>query len=210
MTAEPNPAPRIARDLFRIAWWAVGIAIAIELVLVALGRVPGLNAFIADLAGKVSWSLIVCAGLVVARGAAQGSAAAMGVAGLLAAPLAFTSARALHKSAAAALGLDVPGGPFPLAITLLKALEYACLGLLLAWFAKRAIDSAKVYAGTGLGIGAVFGGTMLAIQSPASAAAAAGTAVNELLFPVGCSLAIYATDKFAKKQSAPAVASLAQ
>lgn len=129
----------------------------------------------------------------------------MGLAGLLAAPIGFTIARALHKSALAALvGTVGPAGgaPTPITMAVLKALEYAWLGTALGWLSKRAAGSGA-YAGIGLITGFIFAGLVIwlsftgAAEPPVASLVSKG--INELLFPVGCSLVLFAADAAGRK-----------
>lgn len=81
-------------------------------------------------------------------------------------------------------------------LTAIKAVEYAWLGAALAWLTKRAATG-KPYALLGLATGVVFAGVIIGLvltQSPTAPAPAAlvSRAVNEVLFPVGCSLVLFA------------------
>ncbi|HEX9444248.1 MAG TPA: hypothetical protein VGA73_09000 [Candidatus Binatia bacterium] len=195
--------------VLHIAWLAVGLGIAVEIVLLAVQAIfkttPGANALVADLVGKISWSMVVCSGLAFGKAASKGQAAWTGMSGLLAAPAAFTVARTLQKSAAYALGVAAgPGSAAsPLILGILKGLEYAALGLLLAWIGKRRAGAAA-HAAAGLAVGLVFGGALIAVllyyaAAPPPAHALVTQGVNEVLFPIGCSLAIFAAETLGKK-----------
>ncbi len=204
-----NPIVTPQNTLFKGAWLAVALGFAIEgLVLgsVALaGGAPAAKPLTADLVQAVSWSFIVCVALALARTASKASGILMGVSGLLAAPAGFAIARGLHKGAAQALGLAAAAAPGPpaLAVAGIKGLEYAALGLALAWIAKQAWGGVAAHAGAGLAAGLLFGGPLLALALHALPEATAATivarAVNELTFPVGCALVLYASDTLGKR-----------
>lgn len=211
-TAVSPSAPAsaaLAPRLLRVAWLSillgVGIEILVILVAVLSGSASGPKPFVADLAQKLSWSAIVCLGLAVGRTASRALPAAMGLAGLLAAPLGFVVARSLHKGATQALGMVVTAapGPSPLTVALLKALTYAVLGVALAWVAKRAWGGAAAHAVVGLAVGAVFGGALLWLTVDAAPAMPLSTllarGVNEVIFPAGCALVIYASETLGKR-----------
>ncbi len=154
---------------------------------------------------KVSWSFIVCVALAVARTASKSTGVMMGLAGLLAAPAGFAIARGLHKGASQALGLVAAAapGPSPVLVAGIKGLQYAVLGLVLGWIAKQAWGGVAAHAGAGFACGLLFGGPLLVITFQAmpqlSAATVVARSVNELLFPVGCALVLYASDTLGKR-----------
>ncbi len=207
----PQPAPLATspQAIFKGAWLAIALGFAMEgLILASVALSGGALAakpFTADLVQKLSWSFIVCVALAVARTASKASGVVMGIAGLLAAPAAFAIARGLHKGASQALGLvaGAAPGPSPLLVAGIKGLQYALLGLALGWIAKRAWGGVAAHAGAGLASGLLFGGPLLALTFQAmpvlSAATVAARSVNELLFPVGCALVLYASDTLGKR-----------
>jgi hypothetical protein len=206
-TGEPAPSPQQA--ILKGAWLAVALGFAIEgLILLSFALTGGALAarpFTADLVQKVSWSFIVCVALAVARTASKSTGLMMGMAGLLAAPAGFAIARGLHKGASQALGLvaSAAPGPSPLLVAGIKGLQYAVLGLALGWVAKRVWGGVAAHAGVGFACGLLFGGPLLALtfqEMPVlSAATVVARSVNELLFPVGCALVLYASDTLGKR-----------
>jgi hypothetical protein len=203
--AAPAPAGPVARRLpamvLRVAWLAIGLGAGVELLLLLLNtltRAGGSAApFAADLPSKVSWSFIVCVGLALGATASRARAGVMGLLGLISAPAGFIVARAVHQMASQALDLAPAGGggASPILLAAIKGVEYAILGALLGWLSRRGSGFAAHAAAGGV-IAVTFGVLLVALQvSPAvhpSVAAVAGKAINELLFPVGCALAIYA------------------
>lgn len=204
-TASPRVRPL---ELFHVAWIAVGLGIVVQLVLLGLKANAPTREWAAELAGKISWSVLVCSALAVARalsGAAQG---AMGLAGLLGAPIAATAAKVVQKSTASALGLADASAVFPLALVATRAFEYLVLGILLARLARRSDAGAMHYVRTGLVVGAVFGTALAFTKSDPTLAVLASLAVNELMFPVGCSLALFAAEKLATRSEKATVAAV--
>jgi hypothetical protein len=210
--ATGNPIVSPERAFFKAAWLAIVLGIAIEgLVLVAttlFGGTLAARPVTADLAQKVSWSLLVCVALAFARTASRATGALMGIAGLLAGPAAFALARGLHKGVAQALGLVATGagaapGPPPWLIGTLKGFEYALLGVAVAWIARKSWGGVGAHAGVGAVAGLLFGVPILLLSMQAAptlaASALAARAVNELLFPVGCALVLYASDTLGKR-----------
>ena len=193
----------MAGKILKVAWLSVLLGIGMELLLLAVaagaGTVPAVKPIVADLVQKVSWSLFVCAGLACGTAASKTREAAMGLAGMITAPAAFQAARALHKSTLEALAIAGPAGgvPSPLTLAFLKAVEYGCLGIALGAIEKRGVG-AKVYGLVGLVTGLVFAGIVVGLvvtssPKPPAAAALVSRAVNELAFPIGCSLVLFAT-----------------
>jgi hypothetical protein len=203
-------APSLWSQVLRVAWLSIGLGLLLEVVLLILaayadaaGASP--KPFVADLAQKISWGFIVCAGIAFGSTASKAREATMGLLGLLSAPAGFAVARAVHKGVGAALGLAGPAsaGGFPFLIAGLKALEYGLLGAAIGWIGKKAWGlGAHVL--TGALIGLTFGGVILwalaaASPGPDPLVTLLSRGVNELLFPVGCSLVLYASGVFARR-----------
>jgi hypothetical protein len=210
--SQPAGRQQLWSTIINVAWIAIVLGVAIEifllLIAVGFGRFQALQPFVADGIQKISWSVLVCAGLAAGTtAAANARPAAMGLMGLLAAPIAFHLARTAHKIAAAMLGAAAPGTPvlslFMLAT--LKGTEYAFLGALVGWIAKRG-GGAIAHAGAGLLTGVVFGVGIIVMSArlapaPIPAAALVSQAMNEIVFPIGCSLTLFVAQAIAKKQS---------
>ena len=190
------------RALLHVGWLAVLLGLTMEVILVALaagfGTLKGVNPILADLVQKVSWSVVVCVGLAVGTTAKEARGSLMGLAGLLAAPLAFMVARSLHKGAMQALEVASTAGPTPslALIVLIKGLQYGSFGLTLDWVEKKPWGGVAAYLATGLAAGIVFGGTLLALTIQAAPEmpplpVLVSRAANEFLFPVGCAFVIY-------------------
>ena len=195
--------------LLKVAWWSILLGVGMELALLVVaagfGTLQGLKPIAADLAQKVSWSFIVCMGLAVGTAAKQLRLPAMGLAGLLAAPLGFHLARVLHKSAVQALAIAGPaaGGPAPMVLALIKAGEYGVLGIIIAWAGKRGwgvVAYVLIGLATGLATTAVVLSLVLQGGATLPAAAIISRAVNEIIFPIGCSLVLYASESVGRAQ----------
>lgn len=196
----------LAGRLLKVAWFAIFLGLALQgvLLLAALGFGQNLelNRMIAELMHKVSWAFLVCFGLALGSAAAKAGPKSFAIAGLLAAPIAFILARALHKSVAQAL--DVPQGAASesvLVFAFLKAIEYGCLGYLLAKISERFGAGLYSYATGGLMIGIVFGAIALYLIYPQTTPVMVARGINEVMFPVGCSLVIYAADVLGRRAS---------
>jgi hypothetical protein len=202
---------RFVKQLFTAAWLSVIVAIAIELLLIILAAVfrkyGGPAPFIADFVQKLAWSTLVCVGLAVGLAAGKLRPQVMGLLGLLAAPLAFTAAKALHKSAEKALELTsaaAPPGPTPLQFVILRAVEYACLGIILGWVSRKTWGTLRTHAAIGLAMGLMFGGMVILLtlnnaKTSPTAYQLGARAVNEIIFPIGCSMVIYAANVLGRR-----------
>lgn len=208
-TATGNPILPPDHSLLKAAWLAIALGFAIEglnlLAAVVSGGALAARPYTADLVQKVAWSFIVCVALAVARTAARAAAPLIGLAGLLAAPLGYAVARGLHQGASQALGLAAASasGPSPVLVAAIKGCEYAALGLLVYWVARKSWGGIGAHTAVGGAVGLLFGGPLLALalgalpQLTASAVLARG--VDELVFPVGCALVLYASDTLGKR-----------
>jgi len=202
--------PDLSRTLLRSSWWAIVLGLLLEGLQLAAaaaagGATPGAGSILADTAQKVSWSYIVCVALACGTAATRGGPPAIGLLGLLAAPVAFGVARALHKSVAQALSAAAAGGgPSPWLLAGVKAAEYAVFGYVVTRLIRRPELRLPAYVRTGLLIGATFGALLLAIMHahapdglPVPVLVARG--VNELLFPVGCACVLWSTALLARR-----------
>ncbi|HWM95174.1 MAG TPA: hypothetical protein VN493_30750 [Thermoanaerobaculia bacterium] len=196
--------------ILRVAWLSIGLGLALEILLLVLAAFTGTagdspKPFISDLAHKISWSFIVCVGLAFGTTASKAREGVMGLLGLVSAPAGFAAARAVHKGVSGALGVTgaamAPGLVF--LVGGLKAAQYALFGFVLGWIGKRAFGL-KAHAGAGLAFGLTFGLAIVAVTVRASATEVplvgiVSRAINEVMFPVGCSLVLYASGALAKR-----------
>jgi hypothetical protein len=201
----PTAGRSTGARLFRAAWLAILLGIALEIVALifarSFGTLKGARPIVADLVQKTSWSLFVCVGVAFGTAVARGRAALGGLVGLIVGPGAFQGARIVHKSVVEALALSAAAapGPSPLLLGALKGVEYGALGAFLAWLGKQPRRSASDYVFGGLACGIVFAGAVAALviaKSPAIPAVAAivPRLANELLHPIGCALVVYAAE----------------
>jgi hypothetical protein len=88
-------------------------------------------------------------------------------------------------------------------VAVVKGIEYGCLGLGVGWVSQRRWGGAAAHVAVGLLVGLTFGGVQLAFAAgatpppPTSDLFVAG--VNEVLFPVGCSLVLFSAGALSKK-----------
>jgi hypothetical protein len=216
--ASPPPdsleEPGLGSVLIRASWLAIllGFVMEILILLIAAGFeiVPGLGSVLEDLIGKVTWSTLVCAGLAIGTVVSSAARAPlMGLLGVFSAPNAFHVARALQQGVAKTIeevGAGVSGGNQTLfVLALLKALEYGCLGIAVGWLGRRPWGGALAHAIAGLAVGLLFGGVIVLFTSwtapqPLGTAELFTRTINEVLFPVGCSLVLYAAAALGKRR----------
>lgn len=195
--------------LLHASWMSIALGVSIEILVLCVtlpgGSVTGVRAIVAETLQKVSWSWIVCVGLTVGSAASKLRIPAMGISGLLAAPLGFHIARILHRSASQAMGIPLSSGtgPSPWVIAAMKGLEYGFLGLALGWVSRRTRGGMAIHAATGFICSLVFGGLVLwltfsASDQPIPMAALAPRVVNEVIHPVGCALVVFGSGALAK------------
>ena len=203
-TSSATKGSNLVATLLRVAWLSVLLGLGAEALLLLLaagsGLVPELGEIVAACVQKISWAFIVCTGIAI--GTTVSSALRtplMGILGLLAAPVAFHVARTLHQGTKEAL--EITGGTASvggsvLLLTLIKGIEYACLGAAIGWIGRRPWGGLLLHALVGLAIGILFGSTILALTyatapEPPSTPALISRGIEEFFFPVGCSLVLF-------------------
>jgi hypothetical protein len=206
---KPELASNLGATLLRVAWLAILLGLVMELLLVLAssfgGGMGGLGPFVADLVKHVSWSVFVCVGLAVGTAVIQSRAPVMGFLGLISAPIAFEISRVLHKGALEALAISAGGGEdlSPLVVAGIKGLEYGCLGLGIGWVSQRRWGGALAHLAVGLSVGLGFGGSEIAYATGGTfqlpTADFLSEVVNEVLFPAGCSMVLFAAKALGKR-----------
>jgi hypothetical protein len=202
-------APDLGATLLRVAWLAVILGLVMELLLLVLGGAVGdalgLKPFVADLVRNVTWSVFVCAGLAVGTAVVKARAPLMGFLGLVSGPLAFEASRVFHKGTLEALAITGGGGGdlSPVLVAVIKGIEYGCLGLGIGWVSQRRWGGAAAHVAVGLLVGLAFGSMELALVAGATPPPPTSDlfveGVNEVLFPVGCSLVLFSAGVLGKK-----------
>ena len=201
-------APDLGATLLRVAWLAVILGLAMEVLLLVLGGVVGdalgLKPFVADLVRNVTWSVFVCAGLAVGTAVVKARVPLMGFLGLVSGPLAFEASRVVHKGTLEALAITGGGGNLsPVLVAGIKGIEYGCLGLGVGWVSQRRWGGAAAHVAVGLLVGLTFGSVELALVAGATPPPPTSDlfvdGVNEVLFPVGCSLVLFSAGVLGKK-----------
>jgi hypothetical protein len=128
--------------------------------------------------------------------------------GFLSAPLAFHVSRAFQQGVdktVEEVAVGVSGGSQTvLLLALVKAVEYGSLGVAIGWVERRPWGGALAHAAVGLAVGILFGGAIVSFTywtapEPLATADLFSRGVNEVLFPVGCSLVLYAATALGKR-----------
>jgi hypothetical protein len=208
ITSEVVSAPKVAlrrrprnpaAEIFHAAWLAVLLGILLQLALLAIPAVRQSAQLVADFAGKITWSVVVCTSLAAARAATAASPTLTGLAGLLGAPLAFAAAKAVQKSLTAA-GVAPAGAALLLIGT--RAVEYAILGYVLARLGRRDDAAAKHYLRPALLLGAIAFAVLAVARGDGLGIALLSLAINEIAFPAGCAITIYTAERLARRPPA--------
>lgn len=209
---KPQAAPpqRALGRILTVVWMAILLGIAVQLFVLAArtaagGPFPGLK-WLPDLLNGVTWAVFVCAGVVLGTLASRARTAAMGLLGLISAPVGFSLAKGLQRGLQSVMEAPVDKiTPALYALCAVKAVEYAALGLALGWLLSRSWAKAVHYALAGAIAGATFGAVnvwILAVFAKAKTPAVIGAAVNEFVFPIGCAVVIYLATAAARHVSA--------
>src|SRR3954452_291343 len=183
-------AQRLRVNLVRVAGFAALLGLLMEAVFV-LGGEP---ASLSGLSGHGLWPFMVCMAVGIGQAVSGGWPPRAAAFSLVATPLAFVLAKVLQKGMAPLLGASSPGAVLtaPLLIEAgLRALEYAVLAAALAWLVWRPWGGALAHMAVGLAIGVVFGLIIAVFLPPDSAL---GWVTEELIFPTGCALVIFASE----------------
>jgi len=206
-SSKPRPAARprdLRKILLRVAWMSILLGIGMQLV-IALAQLRDVGEFqplIADFAQKISWSFVVCMGLAVGTGVSQTNRPVMGLAGLISAPVGFYMARGAHNGTSELLGLEAAALSVAPAVLIptVRGIEYMCLAFALGWIARQAWGGLLAHLAAGLVTGLAFGSILLVLspQQVSTALAIVSWAVNEVMFPVGCSLILFVSDVLSK------------
>ncbi len=206
----PKPAVSLPQRIFHAAWMSIALGVAIEIALIiaaaTFGKSGDLRPFIADLAGKISWSVAVCVGISVGTVAANARGPAMGLLGFFSAPAGFALAKAAHKTAAQALEVAVAAsaGPTAWQMIAIRAFEYGLLGLAVGHLSRKPWGRLPAYAALGLTTGGVAAALVLMITlrtapTPPPTLALVSKGINEVLFPLGCSMVLYAVNTLGQR-----------
>jgi hypothetical protein len=202
---ESDAKRAVGLHALHILAWSLGLAVLLELaqtgLLLAIGDAYGPATIVRDSVTKISWSVLVCLALWAGLAFTTGRPHQAALIGLLVAPAASLTARALAVVAQQFTFAAAPAEALPsLVVAVLKGGEYATLALGLAWLAKHSWSAPRHYALTGLASGLLFGGLLMALtlrfgSGPVTPPAVVAWGVTELLFPVGCALIMFGAER---------------
>lgn len=159
VAASPIPAnSAYASKLLRVAWMSIVLGLVVQGVVIAITRTMP-QSLAAELAGKFTWSVIVCTAVAIASIASKALPPVVGAMGLLAAPLAIAAARTVQKAVASgmsgstattvATATPAPGA-WELAIA--KAVQYAVFGWLICRAQKKGTLAAHLAVSVPIGV----------------------------------------------------------
>lgn len=188
--------------LFALLSIALGFAMQGLIVLARLsaGGQTGTAQFVADVAHSVSWAGLVCLGIGVSTTLVRAKASVVGLVGLIAAPVGLALAKSVQKVVSGIVEATVQPAVLSLStISLLRGVEYATLGWLLATLVRKGAIRPLSYLGAGVATGIGFGGAISALSiyvaamggTPMPDARIAATLVNEIGTPIGCAIVIF-------------------
>jgi hypothetical protein len=184
------------------AWMSILLGILVECLVLATraaaGSAPQFAQTVAELAGSVTWAVVVCTGISLGSAAARHRERMMGLLGFLCAPLAWALAKGVQHGTLAML--DPHGeklGIVVLQVGALKTAEYTLLAIAVARLMETRHATLLQHFLVGLGMGAVFGAAIVGVNlwhAPGHALPGArllGLMVNEVVFPIGCVAVLY-------------------
>jgi hypothetical protein len=200
--SEPLGPGLALRRVARIALLPVVLGFAMQgLILAATLSGPSSgSAFVVSLAGGITWSVLVCAGLGLATAIAKARPLLSGLFALLVAPLALACAKGMQKAMGGWLNAVKTEAVLPLAtVSALRALEYGLLGWLLGRLVQADQAQPWPYLRAGIVAGLTFGTTITLLTLRAADVSGdrfappllMTTLCNEVVFPLGCALVIY-------------------
>lgn len=207
-----DPKAQLARKLLHVAWMSIALGVVLQLLVLLVQQAWPASA-LAELTGKITWSVVVCSAIAVGTAAGKAAPAAAGVLGLLGAPAAINLAWTTQKAVAAAIVtapataaatftvLPAPGG---VELTIAKAVQYALFGFFIAKVNARPRASLGLHAAVGFTAGLLLTVYVLvrtlSVASPGSdhLAILMARLINELAFPIGCSVVVWGATALAK------------
>lgn len=202
---EPIDSRLVLRRMATVAWLSILLGLAIQTALLvtnllASGQLPPAAAVVVDFAQGLTWSFFVCAGIGLGTTLARSRVALGGLVGMIAAPVAVGVAKGSQKAVSAALDVAERQALLPLmSVSLVRAVQYGILGWLLASLAVKREERLSRYLMAGAVAGLAFGGAITALLiyraglagTPMTGGRIVATSINEMLFPIGCTLVVY-------------------
>lgn len=205
----------LSKTLVHAAWMAIALGLAVQFAVLASkilgGALPKAAQLAVDFAGGVAWATVVCAAIAAGTVTVRRTAVAMGYLGLLFAPLAWAVAKAVQRAVQWMLGMPFDTfGALAFQVGGVKTIEYTLLGYLLGRLIRTPASTLSRHALLGAIVGLCFGAAIVGLHLLHAPAAGVplvklvSLAVNEILFPVGCSVVIYFLAQFADRNAAVA------
>lgn len=197
-TVMPDLQTERVRTILRVAWLAILLGIAVQLLVFALRLAAGMQiagaVVLCDLTQSVSWGVIVCVGVAIGVTAERSRMLMGGLLGLISGPIGWGVAKAAQRTVQALLGVPVDQfTPFFFLLVAVKGVEYLLLGIAVARLGDKAHASARDYALPGIVAGAVTSAVVVALNlRHGPLPKLIGLGASELFFPIGCALVIYA------------------
>ena len=188
-------AKRLRVNLVRVAGLAAALGVLMEVILVVGGQA---TASISDLLNNGLWPFLVCMAVAVGQAVVGGWPARAATFSVIATPAAFIGAKIIQKGISVMLDNTAAGNVVTGDLLLeagLRALEYAVLAALFAWLVWQPWAGALAHVGMGAAIGIVFGALIAVFITPDSPL---GFVVEEIVFPSGCALIIFASETLAR------------
>jgi hypothetical protein len=178
---------------------AIQVAILVARLLAGSGY-PGV-AWFPDATQGVAWSVLVCVGVGIGAAILRVRALLAGILGMIFAPIAVALAKASQRLVAGMVEVAEQQAVLSLGtVSMMRAVEYGVLGFLLGTLIQRGERRLTRYLASGAAVGIVLGGAVVALTwhtaagagSPMTPPALAASVINEMIFPLGCALVIYA------------------
>jgi len=201
---EREKAEAVIRKLAIVAILAVVLGIVIQgaIVLVKIAAARGVTgaSVILDFTQGVTWALLVCSGVSLGTSIMKARPMLAGLMALVFAPIAIALAKSSQKLVGGLMGAVEQEAALSLStISILRAVEYGLLAWLLGLLVQRGENRLNRYLSAGVLAGIIFGsiicylGYQAALEKglPAGLTTIVASAINEILFPIGCSFVIY-------------------
>jgi hypothetical protein len=187
-----SPLYTLWKIILKVGWLSLLVGFCLEVLLqlvnAGFGNTANWKDFVQGLLQKQVWALLVCLSLVIM----QPQRTLMMLVGLVFAPVSWLTASAVRQFIKKPLGVV---GASSLAwstvwVALLRGVEYAVLATLLVMLLNRQ-KGKRDYVFTGGLIGIIFGTfNLLILNQPVNAAQMVAQSLNEVLFPMACSLVV--------------------
>ncbi|WP_018160738.1 hypothetical protein [Smaragdicoccus niigatensis] len=201
---ETTATQNLVRNIGTIVVLAIVLGLAIQLAMMVTGAIgaDSVDNVLSETVGNVSWSVIVCFGVTAGTTIRKSTAPVAAVIAFVCAPIALGVAKGAQRGVNELSGVEPEAMTSSLLlIAAVKAVQYGFLGFMLNRLSGRGVDRLLTFMAVGAGAGVTFGLLNVLIRSMTTSLAwsdFAPIAVNELLFPLGCAIAVYVASAAAK------------